>query len=198
IRDDDLAVVKLHNVPGSDSEAGGARFSALRSAIDSDPSLSDGPPVYETPTGGGQVALIPVNELIVKFKESTPQATRQRIHDDNRMAVQHENYPEPGAYLVTLPKDVDVIELANQLEESGQVEFAEPNFVHLSSRVGDIMQTGVGVGPALTPGYVGTSYAGSIEYQPAADGMPTFVATDPAFSSQWNLQKIQAPSAWDI
>src|SRR5262249_51546934 len=76
--------------------------------------------------------------------------------------------------------------------------FAEPNFVHLSSRVGDIMQTGVGVGPALTPGYVGTSYAGSIEYQPAADGMPTFVATDPAFSSQWNLQKIQAPSAWDI
>jgi thermitase len=193
-----IAVIKLHNIPGSSSMERGVSLNTLRSVIDSDPTLSDGPPVYETPVSGDQVALIPVNEMLVKFKESTLLAARQKILDENRLVIKRENHPEPGAYLLTVPTDLDVIELANQLEESGQVEFAEPNFVQLSSRIEPEMPAGVGVGPALMPGYAGTGFAGTTEVLPVTDDMPTLVATDPAFASQWNLQKIKAPAAWDI
>jgi subtilisin family serine protease len=171
---------------------GGATPAAVRSMIESEASISTGPPVYES--AGSQAALIPVGEIIVRFQPNASKDTRQHILDKYHLEVSRNDYPEPGAMLVTTRTDTEAVDTANALEEDDHVEFAEPNFVHLAPRPG--YNSGAGAGLAELREAVETS---SPFNQPrSAEAEPLLTASDPSFASQWNLRKIKAPEAWDI
>lgn len=156
--------------------------STVRSLIESEPSVTSGPPVYESP--GTQAALIPVGQIVVKFQPSLTKDARQKLLDKYRLEVQQNDYPEPGAMLVTTKTETEAVETANALEEDDHVVFAEPNFVHLAPRPG--YHGGVGLAE------LGEAVSTSVEAEPLLS------ASDPSFASQWNLRKIKAPEAWDI
>jgi thermitase len=173
IPDYNIALLKL---PVGPRAASPSTAMALRSTIDADTSVTAGPPVYEAP--GGPEALVPVGEILVKFRDA---AAQEKLVSSFKLTVKRADYPAPGVYLMTVPAGVDSVDTANKLEESPQVEYAEPNFVHVSQRPGTVT-------PALE------ALLAPTQKEPGV----TMPATDPAFASQWNLQKIQAPAAWDI
>jgi thermitase len=173
IPDYNIALLKL---PVGERATSPTAVMAIRSAIDADTSVASGPPVYEAP--GGPEALIPVGEVLVKFRDA---ASLEKLATTFKLTVKRADYPAPGVYLMTVPAAVDPVETANKLEENPQVEYAEPNFVHVSQRPATVT-------PALE------ALLAPTQKEPGV----TMPATDPGFASQWNLQKIQAPAAWDI
>jgi len=202
---DAAAPVQVLRVPGhnialltlaagsSPSSNGTKGLDALRRIVASEASIATGPTVYESPSA--PVALVPVGEIIVKFRPNVSKDDRQNLLSKYGVDVRQENFPEPGALLVASRRDTDVVEAANRLEEEDQVEFAEPNFVHVSTRPAAF---GAGTEMATYPVAVESAAAPAPAMQPVAEPQPMLVPTDPAFASQWNLQKIRAPLAWDI
>jgi thermitase len=196
----DLAVIALSD-GGGVSAREELRFDAVRSAVEAAPDVASGPEVYET-TEPGPEALIAIAEVVVKFKEDAPEDAKTRLLAKHKASIKQEDYPEPGADLLELPADKDPVTVANDLHESDLVEFAEPNFVHLTPRP---EEREFANGSTMT-----------IEDSPmtrealdAEDGAPlggadTVAAapaappTDPGYASQWGLKKIKAPEAWDI
>ncbi len=184
-----IALLTLADAAGA--RAPGAGLNAILSAVAAEQSLAEGPPVYETPAGG-PVALIPVGEIVAKFKADASPEARTRLIERHRLTVKEADSPEPGAYILATRGDADAVEAANRLEEEDLVEFSEPNFVHVSSRL-------VAPGAALAqPGEALDLGVLSGLQAPQEEAMPLLTATDPAFASQWNLAKIKAPDAWDI
>ncbi|MEZ5353566.1 MAG: S8 family serine peptidase [Bryobacteraceae bacterium] len=186
IPEHNIALLRLPN----GGRAGAVAPETARAAISSEAGVTVGPAVYESdmaPEG----AMIPVGEILVHFRAGASKDTRQKLVDKYKLDLVRPDYPEPGADVFALRGDGDTVETANSLEEEDQVEFAEPNFVYVSTRPGSA---------------VGTALAGlqetmdrSHDAAPAAEQQePLLSATDPAFASQWNLRKIKAPEAWDI
>jgi thermitase len=172
--DHGLAVVA---VPPDGQEEPGAMAARVRESVAAAPELETGPPVYETAQPGAE-ALIPLGEVIVKFREGADRAALLR---KRKLTVKQEDYPEPGAVLATVPDGADAVDVANALHEAPDVEYAEPNFVIVTPRVAAI-----------------TAPADRNGEQRLAIGAPAFTPTDPGFASQWGLKKIRAPEAWDI
>jgi subtilisin family serine protease len=184
-----IAVIALpQGVPGA------ASASSVRSMLEADPAVSSGPTVYEA--AGSPVALVPIDQIVVKFRTATGKEERQRLLNKYKLEVKRTDYPEPGAMLVATRPETDVVETANTLEEEDFVEFAEPNFVNVSLRPGYSSATGAAV----------TELRDALEIPPLvypdeprkATGLSIVSAPDPSFASQWNLRKIKAPEAWDI
>ena len=128
----DLAVIALPDAGGSSAPAE-RRFDAVRSAVAAASEIASGPEVYET-TEPGPEALIAIAEVIAKFKEDVSEDARKRLLAKHKLSVKQADYPEPGTDLLELPSDGDPVAVANELHESDLVEFAEPNFVHLTPR----------------------------------------------------------------
>lgn len=184
-----------------------ASVDRAKSAIESEDEVSAGPPVYETAGEPGQEALIPVGEVIVKFKAEVDEGKARKVLERQRLDVERVDYPEPGSYLVRVPSGEDAVAVANRLHESDEVEYAEPNFVILTPRLrapsgdeGEIAVADVEAGEDLAPSLedVFEDVAAIEEAGTRATPGVAAPATDPAFPSQWGLQKIKAPQAWDI
>lgn len=204
-----LTVIAVPDAP-PDSRAE-APVASVRAAVARRADVKLGPPVYETADAPTREALIPVGEILVRFKADTAPATRRGVLEKLHLEVRREDYPEPGTLLVATSNGGDSVALANKLHESDEVEFAQPNFVHLSPRLA------VPLSPVVGSMY-GLSGNGETEEEPMVDTMrpevrealealqpvappaaaPTASVSDPAFGSQWNLRKIKAPEAWDI
>ena len=131
----DLAVIALPDAGGTSAPAE-RRFDAVRSAVAAAAEIATGPEVYET-TEPGPEALIAIAEVIAKFKDDVSEDARKRLLAKHKLTVKQADYPEPGADLLELPSDGDPVTVANELHESDLVEFAEPNFVHLTPRPGE-------------------------------------------------------------
>jgi thermitase len=197
-----LVVIALAD---ADQAAAAAPVDRIESAIDSEEEVSPGPPVYETAEEPGQEALIPVGEVIVKFKPDVDEQRARKAIERQRLEVLQTDYPEPGSYL--LRTSGDAVEIANKLYESDEVEYAEPNFVVLAPRprtprtdetgaaVEDV-EAGEMVAPRLED--VFEEAAAVEEAEALAPPVAAAPPTDPAYASQWGLKKIKAPQAWDI
>jgi hypothetical protein len=181
---------------------------AVRAYVEASPELTAGPPVYEATDAAPKGGLIPIGEVVVKFKPTVSEEARRRLLSQNNLEVRRTDYPEPGAILAATKNGRDVVAIANALHESDQVEFAQPNFVHLMPRLAGETNGG-GVAVAGTPGAVGEDpMAPIVETRMGGDLTlprtpfpavgPSAPPTDPSFSSQWGLVKIKAPEAFDI
>jgi thermitase len=204
IPEHELVVIAL---PDGERPEAPARAETVASSARAAPELASGPPVYETLEAPARQALIPVGEIIVKFRGDVGEDAVRRILDRNRLDVKQADYPEPGSHLVQMRSEGDVIAVANKLHESDDVEYAEPNFVVVTPRLsategGDIVADAEGVAAVADIEVIDEAGDEAAEDMltsaiTAAPG-PAVPATDPAFASQWGLPKIRAPQAWDI
>ncbi len=204
IPEHELVVIAL---PDGERAEAPARAETVASSARAAPELASGPPVYETLEAPARQALIPVGEIIVRFRGDVGEDAVRRILDRNRLKVKQADYPEPGSHLVHMTSEGDVIAVANKLHESDEVEYAEPNFVVVTPRLsategGDLITDIEGVAAVADVEVIDEAIdeaADEIQAPgPTAAPGPAVPATDPAFASQWGLQKIRAPQAWDI
>ena len=91
-----LALLTLGGAPTSGGN-GTKSLDAVRARVASDPSIAAGPPVYESPSG--PVALVPVGEILVKFRAGVSRDERQKLLSKYSLEVRQENMPEPGDFL---------------------------------------------------------------------------------------------------
>ncbi len=185
------------------AKAGEAGLETLRALVASEPDVATGPQVYEPATEEAEGALVPVGEILVKFKAETGKEAQRRLLDKYNLEVKQHDYPEPGVDLVVATKgELDIIGVANALQESTLVEFAQPNFVHLAPRLGEALVNGASThalrGQTMEEFGAPDRYAAHtlVEEEGALAGPAT--PSDPGFASQWNLRKIRAPEAWEI
>jgi subtilisin family serine protease len=188
-----LTVVRVTN-----SNSRSAATETVRSFVDSQPDLSIGPSVYEPANSSADEALIPVGEVLVKFKANVSDAEKQQVLSQYNLTVQASDYPEPGAYLVAVTGSDETLSIANQLHENDLVEYAQPNFARLMPRL--MASNGTGTMLLDTDTQTDGGVPIDLDQSIALSEMPAPAATvnDPAFSSQWALRKIKAPEAWDI
>ena len=195
----DLAVIALPDAGGSSAPAE-RRFDAVRSAVAAASEIASGPEVYET-TEPGPEALIAIAEVIARFKETVSEDARKRLLAKHKLSVKQADYPEPGTDLLELPSDGDPVAVANELHESDLVEFAEPNFVHLTPQPGERgLENGMTMTsetPSLPPELLQVDETALADAASSLAG-PSAPPTDPGFASQWGLKKIKAPEAFDI
>jgi thermitase len=195
----DLSVIALPDAGGTSAPAE-RRFDAVRGAVAAASEIASGPEVYET-TEPGPEALIAIAEVIARFKDDVSEDARKRLLAKHKLTVKQADYPEPGADLLELPSDGDPVTVANELHESDVVEFAEPNFVHLTPRPEGGFENGTTMtlpeAPSLPPELLQADET-ALADAAASLGGPAAPPTDPGFASQWGLKKIKAPEAWDI
>ncbi|MGH7391497.1 MAG: S8 family serine peptidase [Candidatus Rokuibacteriota bacterium] len=186
-----------------------AAAEAARSYVSAQPDLVLGPSVYEAAGSPAREALIPVGEILVKFKAGVTEDARRRLIEKNNLEVRRTEYPEPGAVLLGTRSDQDPIEMANKLHESDLVEYASPNFARLMPRVRPDDESSLTVavadaaaGPESVATTIGPPTAEvAMPEAPMPSAAPVERAappTDPNYSSQWGLRKIKAPEAFDI
>ncbi|WAL60486.1 S8 family peptidase [Thermocoleostomius sinensis] len=175
-----------------------AASETVRSFVDSQPDLSIGPSVYEPANSTADEALIPVGEVLVKFKANVSDTEKQQVLAQYNLIVQASDYPEPGVDLVSVDRADATLSIANQLHEQDLVEYAQPNFARLMPR----LMPSNGSGAALLEAETQPDGRYSFDQEPSivrADSpAPAASVNDPAFPSQWALRKIKAPEAWDI
>ncbi|MBW4632195.1 MAG: S8 family serine peptidase [Iphinoe sp. HA4291-MV1] len=185
-----LAVVKV--APGSGFAATSTPVAeTIRSFVNSQPELTLGPSVYEVPEASTQEGLIPIGEILVKFKPNVSESQKKQLLGENNLEVQRSDYPEPGAYLLACENGSQTVAIANKLHESDLVEYAQPNFVRLTPRLNTPNGAQV-LSPELS------FNSNSSLKTTAATPSPSASVSDPGFTSQWGLKKILAPEAWDI
>ena len=161
-------------VPGAVSAA------EVRAAVDGDEHVVNGPPVYETTAAPG-VYLLPVGEVIVKFRDVADRTTVRAVLDRHGATVLRSDYPEPGALVVGVADGEPTVDAANALHDEEVVDYAEPNFVQVAPQPA----------PVLTAPEVRVR---ELNGSAATNGS----LADPGFASQWGLTKIRAAEAWQI
>ncbi len=188
-----LVVLQVANgTAGANFAAPNATAAVLEAFVSNQPDINPGPQVYETLTPERE-ALIPIGEILVRFKPGISEDAKRELLEGNGLELLKVDYPEPGTYLVGTSRE-ETVKVANRLHESKLVEFAQPNFLHLTPRLSAPASTMIGPYTAVidqSPVFETTSSA-----EPAA--APLAPPNDPAFVSQWNLNKIRAPQAWEI
>jgi hypothetical protein len=181
----DLVVVE---VPGGSAAGAAAVLGPLAAAAATQPVYE----TSETPEAPGGEALIPVGEILVKFKPGVTAARVDELLRQLDLAVERKDYPEPGVYLVRTPRKEETVALANQLHDRDEVAYAEPNFVRLTPRLDEV----------VAPGSIDTALAGPARgVMPAlgtAAGPAAGVPNDPNFVSQWALVKTGAAAAFEL
>lgn len=178
-----LAVVKVPDIDSRDMAGMTAPIEAVSFFVNSQPDLTPGPSVYEVNNTPVEEGLVPVGEILVKFDSEVSEQAKSQLLAENHLEIKQSDYPEPGSYLVSTENFEETVAIANKLHESEVVEFAQPNFIHLQSRLQavDLLEKVEANGGALK-----------------AEVLPTAPPTDPGYASQWGLPKIKAPEAFDI
>lgn len=120
-------------------------------------------------------------EILVKFREDVSQTSIRRLLSTRNMGVLSETQGL-GIVRVAVPvgRELDKVE---ELKHDPLVEYAEPNYVvHTVAAYEGLdrsdQPSGAGIGASTTCSPV--------------------IPDDPRFPDQWNLDRIQAPSAWCI
>jgi thermitase len=210
-----LTVISLPENGGLASPATGVDtppIESIRAAVSEQPGVVEGPPVYETAEEPGQEGLVPIGEVLVRFKADADADARRRLLSRHGVEVKQADHPEPGTDLLQVTDGKDAVAVANALHESDLVEFAEPNFLVLTPRLamrepnGDVMTTMPDADAAMDADEVPASEAWSETVPdtavaaalPVAPPERTAPPSDPGYASQWGLVKIKAPEAWDI
>lgn len=198
--DYNLMVVKVPDMPAPRTTAIAPPIEAVSSFVNAQPDLTLGPSVYEitaTPVAEG---LIPICEILVRFKADVSEEAKQRLLQENHLEIRRSNYPEPGTDLVTTPNGQETLAIANKLHESNLVEYAQPNFVRLTPR----LEAANGHASAVLHPELVSEQGGvavkemELKEEAAAIPSPAAPPTDPGFAYQWGLKKIEAPEAFDI
>jgi hypothetical protein len=187
IPDYNLAVIALPPARAGESPQAVGK-ETMRSLLAGEPAVSEGPEVYELADANSDQALIPVGEVILKFKDSLATEARSKFMEKHKLEIKRSDYPEPGAYLCAVKNDA--ITTANTLQELDQVEYAQPNFVHLSTRL--IVEHAT----ELASSRLFSDLQRALEE--GGEAAMAAPLADPGFGSQWNLKKIKAPEAWAI
>lgn len=193
-----LAIIRVAAVPGAANSP--LPVNAINSFVNAQSDINLGPEVLEVAESSVVEGLIPVGEILVKFKPGVAQEAREKLLRENNLDIREANYPEPDAYLVKAPTEAETLPLANTLHESELVEYAQPNFVRLTPRLEAIgngstmMLTDTLETPSETSMMTLPAMEGQSETQPAPMAPPT----DPNYAVQWGLRKIKAPEAFDI
>jgi hypothetical protein len=198
-----LVVVKIPDSAGSVPSNGTVPGAgdALRSFVSTQPDVTQGPTIYETPVSSFEEGVIPIGEILVKFKPEVTDEDKSRLLEKDNLQIKQADYPQPGTHLLQVKGNQNSVEIANRLHESKHVEFAQPNFLHLAPRLAAPDGNGVSgadvelaqIAPAIGED-VAARFSPSIEPLAA----PTAPPTDPGYPSQWNLVKVKAPQAWEI
>jgi subtilisin family serine protease len=200
-----LVVVKVSDstAPAPSTRTVPASGEAFRLFLSSQPDLTLGPTVYETPDSSPQEGVIPIGEILVKFKPEVTEEDKRRLLDKDNLEIKQADYPQPGTHLLQVKGDQDSVDIANRLHESKKVEFAQPNFLHLAARLAGHDGNGKGdsntvVGLAQMAPAIGKEAVA--RFFPTIEPLaaPTAPPTDPGYASQWNLVKVKAPQAWEI
>jgi thermitase len=196
-----LKVIRVPDARGAAAES--TRADSIRSTLSAQPDTAVVPPVYELAAGpaADSQALIPVGEILVRFKAGTAAEDKRALLSELKLNVRRADYPEPGTDLVATESEQETVDIANRLHENELVDYAQPNFAVLTPR----LET-----PTLSGGLVNTETAplesppleapdvATLLGIPAPSAEPTAPPTDPNFASQWGLVKIKAPEAFDI
>lgn len=161
----DLSIVSLP--PDAQRARAGGMRDALSAALAD--AATAGPMVYEpTSALGDAEALIAVGEVIVRFREGTDEGAVSDVLRAYDLEVIRRDYPEPGALLVRARSDAEAIPAANALQERADVEYAQPNFVHLAPRLGEMGLPNSGDG--LGFGTVDERMMGGVTFEPPIVG----------------------------
>lgn len=195
-----LTVIALPvGAPGVAAAGGSAGMEALRAMVATDPAVTVGPQVYEPAADAGDVALVPVGEILIRFKPDVGKDAQRRLLDKHDLEVKQHDYPEPGVDLLVAARgEMDIIAIANALQENPLVEFAQPNFVHLAPRLGEALRNGVSAYAPQVQVLEGEDREAVFADRPDGAQAGPAMPADPGFASQWNLRKIKAPEAWEI
>ena len=178
----------------------------VRSFVMSQPDLTLGPAVFEPALGEARdaPALVPVGEILVRFKPSATPDSKRRLLEQYGLEVRRTDYPEPGTDLVVAAQEQDAIDVANDLHESEPVEFAQPNFAILTPRLdagggeAAVANDSPSFAEGAAPAGMGDVDVATLLGISAPAAGPAAPPSDPNFPSQWALVKIRAPEAFDI
>lgn len=193
-----LAIVRVAAVPGAANAS--LPVDAINSFVRAQADVDLGPEVLEVAESPVVEGLIPVGEILVKFKSGVAQSARENLLREQNLEIRETNYPEPDAYLVNARNAAETVTLANTLHESDLVEYAHPNFVRLSPRLeafgngSTVIAADALEAMSETPSIPLSTMTGTSEGQPT----PTAPPSDPNYAAQWGLRKIKAPEAFDI
>jgi len=169
----------------------------IQSLVSAQEDVNLGPEVLEVAESPVVEGLIPVGEILVKFKADIAEDACENLLHSQNLEIKEANYPEPGAYLVTTADEAATLPVANALHEREEVEYAQPNFVRLAPRL-EAMGNGSAMDtlevPSEIPDVPPVIAGGDAATQPAPAAPPT----DPSYAIQWGLRKIKAPEAFDI
>ncbi len=83
-------------------------------------------PVYATKDG---TELMPTEEIVAKFKAGVSAVERSGILDTLNLETVKSRRGDPDYLILRIPRGADPIALANRLQESGLVEWSQPNFI---------------------------------------------------------------------
>ncbi len=159
-----------------------------------------GPTVYEAESGadGFDEALIDVGQIILRFDSSLTETQQTTLLKKHRIVVAESDYPEPGTSLVHTTREQDsAIATANALHEEEGVEYAAPNFARINARLTSI-DGASGAQLTADPADVIDLVDDEATELDEALAAPMVTPNDPALASQWGIDKIRAPQAWDI
>ncbi len=180
IPDEDLLIIVAPQTNGAEPTA---TANGMFRAAAATKSVKAGPTVFEA-ADTPNVGLVARGTVIAKL---VPDADPAAVFASHDATIERRDYPEPGAFLVSVADDDAAIDVANALAEDERVEYAEPDFLQITS-VPTLLHNGLRTSPR-------PAYRAMPDDEPAAGlAMPN----DPGFPSQWGLQKIRAADAWDI
>lgn len=171
---------------GNGDRPAAATPTGLTRAATASKMVTAGPPVFES-AAAPDVALVPRGTVLVKL---APGADADALFEAHNATITRRDYPEPGAYVVSVGGDVEAIDAANRLAEEDGVEYAEPDFLQVTKLPAD-----------LNGGITTLDRPDVLDLRAEESGMEARALAppnDPGYSSQWGLQKIRAPQAWDI
>jgi len=105
---------------------GNSKSTALRKDLKKNENLDSVDPVYETSEGA---KLIVTDEILVQFKLAVSQGKIDSLIQALGLSIISTEEDVPNYYVLSVPPDEDPIEIANRLQESGMVEWSQPDFI---------------------------------------------------------------------
>jgi hypothetical protein len=150
-------------------------------------------PVFRTADMGPESALILTPQIIVQFKPGVSEAECKKLLNDFKLEIVSQHELAQNNFLCQLRSDSpdEALNVANELHQKEQVEYAQPDFVRLMPKI----TIGTGAAMAATRA---TGAAPAPSPERVAEAVPAPLAPDPFLGNQWGLAKIKAPEAWAI
>lgn len=156
-------------------------------------------PVHRPSLDASAPAMVATGEIIFKLPHAATQETGDLLLEEWGLKLVRRGYPAPQLWLAQVADPAQTATVANALQDSGQVAFAQPNWLQLADALGHSAALGVARFLSAPHQTVDAGFGRALSTQPlAGDGCYAKPAPDPGFAFQWNLRKIHADAAWEI